>query len=375
MMQIPFSKPHITDDDIKTVSQCLKEERLSQGKYVELFERRFAKYVGVKHAIAVSNGTTALHTAMVALDIREGDEVIVPSFSFISTANCVLYQRAKPVFVDIESTTFNIDPKEISEKITKRTKAIIPVHYGGQPCDMDEINEISTTKNIVVVEDAAEAHGSLYKRKMAGSLGDVACFSFYPNKSITTGEGGIVTTNDNEIARKARMIRSHGQDSRYHHIMLGYNYRMTDIQACLGASQLRRLDSIVETKRKLAKHYDDEITKHCKNVRVPFVKDDRTHTYMFYSVCFPSREHRNRVQRVLERNGIETRIAFPPIHLQPFYRELFGFNEGYLPVTEDTANRILSLPIYATMTREEQDYVVNILQACENCKEGKISVS
>lgn len=367
MMQIPFSKPYITDDDIKIVTQCLKEERLSQGKYVELFERRFAEYVGAKHAIAVSSGTTALHTVMVALGVKECDEVIVPSFSFIATANCVLYQRAKPIFVDIESTTFNIDPKKIPEKITKRTKAIIPVHYGGQPCDMNVINKIGKECGIKIVEDASEAHGSQYKERMIGSLGDVACFSFYPNKNMTTGEGGIITTNDNEIARKARMIRSHGQDSRYHHIMLGYNYRMTDIQACLGISQLGRLDSIVETKRKLAKHYDDEITKHCKNVRIPFVKDNRIHTYMFYSVYFPSKELRNRVQLVLERSGIETRVAFPPIHLQPFYRELYGFREGYLPITEDVANRILSLPIYTTMTKEEQDYVVNTIQTCENC--------
>jgi dTDP-4-amino-4,6-dideoxygalactose transaminase len=360
--KIPFHKPYLTPDDIDSVTKCLQEQRLSQGKYVETFEKEFAKYVGTKHAIATSNGTTALHTALAAMNVKEGDEVIVPSFSFIATANCVLYQRAKPVFVDIEPKTFNIDPEKIEPKITKRTKAIIPVDYAGQPYDMEAINKIAHDHGLVVLEDAAEAHGSKYKSKMAGNLGDAGGFSFYPNKNITTGEGGIVTTNNDEIARKARLIRTHGQDSRYHHIMLGYNYRMTDIQASLGCSQIHRLNSVVEMKTKLAAYYDDQITKLCRDITVPFVKNDRTHTYMFYSVCFPSQKRRDRAQIMLEKNGIETRIAFPPIHLQPLYRELFGFTEGYLPITEDIATRTLSLPIYPMMKKTEQDYVVSILK-------------
>jgi perosamine synthetase len=366
--KIPFYKPYLLRDDIDSVTKCLQEQRLSQGKYVETFEKGFAEYVGTKHAIATSSGTTALHTALAAMNIKEGDEVIVPSLSFIATANCALYQRAKPMFVDVDPQTFNIDPGKIESRITERTKLVIPVHYGGQPCDMDAINKIANDHDLMVLEDSAEAHGSKYRGKMAGSLGDAACFSFYPNKNITMGEGGIVTTNDDEIARKARLVRSHGQDSRYHHVLLGYNYRITDIQASLGISQLRRLNSVVEMKRELAAYYDDQIVKNCKDVHTPFVRDDRTHTYMFYSVCFPSREHRDRIQLVLERSGIETRIAFPPIHLQPLYRELFGFAEGYLPITEDIAGRILSLPIYPMMKKTEQDYVINILKTCEDCQ-------
>ena len=361
--KIPFHKPYLTPDDVDSVTKCLREQRLSQGKYVEDFEKDFAEYVGTKHAIATSSGTTALHTALAAMNIKEGDEVVVPSFSFIATANCVLYQKAKPVFVDVDSQTFNIDPEKIESRITERTKAIIPVHYGGQPCDMDTINKIARDQGLMVLEDSAEAHGSKYRSKMVGALGDAACFSFYPNKSITTGEGGIVTTDNDEIARKARLVRSHGQDSRYHHVMLGYNYRMTDIQASLGISQLRRLNSVIEMKRKLAAYYDDQITRHCKDVSVPFVKNDRTHTYMFYSVCFPSQKSRDRAQLMLEKSGIETRIAFPPIHLQPLYHELFGFAAGCLPITEDIATRILSLPIYPVMKKTEQDYVVSILKA------------
>jgi dTDP-4-amino-4,6-dideoxygalactose transaminase len=361
--KIPFSIPYLTREDEDAVARCLRETRLSQGKYVETFEREFAEYVGTKYAIATSNGTTALHTALAAMNIKEGDEVIVPSFSFIATANCVLYQRAKPVFVDVDSKTFNIDPEKIEAGITKRTRAIIPMDYGGQPCDMDEISKIANDHNLMILEDSAEAHGSRYKSKMAGNLGDAGIFSFYPNKNMTTGEGGIVTTNDDEIARKAKLIRSHGQDSRYHHIMLGYNYRMTDIQASLGVSQLHRLDAVVAMKAKLAEYYDDQITQYCRDVTVPFVKNDRTHTYMFYSVCFPSQKQRDVGELTLEKSGIETRIAFPPIHLQPLYRELFGFKEGYLPTTEDLANRILSLPIYPTMRKADQDYVVKVLIA------------
>jgi dTDP-4-amino-4,6-dideoxygalactose transaminase len=361
--KIHFHVPYLTPDDVDSVAKCLRETRLSQGKYVEDFEKQFAEYVGTKHAIATSNGTTALHTALAAMNVKEGDEVIVPSFSFIATANCVLYQKAKPIFVDVDSRTFNIDPEKIEPRITERTKAIIPVHYGGQPCDMDEINKIARNHNLMILEDSAEAHGSKYRGKMAGNLGDAACFSFYPNKNLTTGEGGMVTTNNDEIARKAKLIRSHGQDSRYHHIMLGYNYRMTDIQASLGISQLRRLNSVVEMKRKLAAYYDDQITRNCKDVSVPLVKNDRTHTYMFYSVCFQSQKHRDHMQLILEKSGIETRIAFPPIHLQPLYQELFGFTSGSLPITEDIANRILSLPIYPMMKKTEQDYIVSILNA------------
>lgn len=332
---------------------------------MERFEMKFAEYVGVKHAIAVCNGTAALHTALVALEVGPGDEVIVPSFTFIATSNSVLYQRAKPVFVDIDPHTYNVDVNEIEKKVTKKTKAIIPVHYAGQPADMDPINEVAEKYGLSVIEDSAEAHGSLYKGKKAGSLGSLACFSFYPNKGMTTGEGGMITTNDEEVAEKVRMIRSHGQDRRYHHVILGYNYRMTDFQAALGLVQLKRLDWVNSKKVKAARRYNNLFIEIGEDkIITPYVAPNVTHTYMFYSIRFKNNEMRNFIMRALEESLVETRIAFPPVHLQPLYRSLLKYKESFLPVTEEVADTILSLPIYPHITRNDQNYIVSIIERC-----------
>ena len=362
-MKIPFADPYITDEDVKAVTESVREKRLSQGEYVQRFEDEFAKYLGVKHAVAVCNGTAALHTALVAIAIRPGDEIIVPSFSFISTANCALFQGAKPVFVDIDSATYNIDPNKIEEKITDKTKAIIPVHYAGQPADMDPIRKIAEKYGIHVIEDAAEAHGALYKGKKAGSLAELACFSFYPNKNMTTGEGGMITMNDDELSEKMRMIRSHGQDERYHHVILGYNYRMTDIQATLGIVQLRRLNWVIKKKAEKAAYYNKQINaKFGDEIKIPYLAPYATHAYMFYSVRFKSKEIREKAVAKLEEKNVETRIAFPPIHIQPLYKELFGYSRGYLPVTEKVADTILCLPIYPHITQKVQDYVLSAMK-------------
>jgi len=361
--RIPFADPYISEEDIASVVEALRRRCLSQGEYVDRFEKEFARYVGVKHAIAVSNGTTALHTALVAINIGSNDEVIVPSFSFVSVANCVLYQNARPVFADIDLSTYNIDPNDIEEKINKKTRAIIAVHYAGQPADMDAIVEIARKHDLYVIEDAAEAHGSLYKGKKAGSLGHMACFSFYPNKNMTTGEGGIITTNDEELAEKMRMIRSHGQDRRYHHVMLGYNYRMTDFQAALGITQLRRLDSVIGRKNEVAHYYTRRIGEvFSYEVIPPYVAPYALHTYMFYTVRFRERGKRDDTANKLEVAGIETRIAFPSIHLQPLYQNLYNYTQGFLPVTEQTSDTVLSIPVLADMTRGEQDYVLEKLR-------------
>jgi len=357
--KIPFSDPFITNEDVMAVASSVKEKRLSQGKYVERFEKEFANYIGVKNALAVCNGTAALHTALNAIDVRCSDEVVVPSFSFVATANCVLYQGAKPVFVDIDPRTYNISPKEIERKVTKKTKAIIPVHYAGQPADMASICEIAGKQSIHVVEDAAEAHGALYHGSKAGSLGNLACFSFYPNKNMTTGEGGMITTNDDESAEKIRMIRSHGQSERYHHVVLGYNYRMSDIHAALGLVQLKRLNWVINKKVEKAKYYDKRIQEMFgDDVRTPHVASYASHVYMFYAVRFSNKKIRDKAIAELEKKGVETRVAFPPIHLQPLYQDLFGNKRGYLPVTEDVSNTILCLPIYPHMSQEEQEYVL-----------------
>lgn len=362
-LKIPIADPYITEEDVQAVTNAVKEKRLSQGKNVRKFEEEFARYVGVKHAIAMSNGTAALHVALAAISVGSGEEVLVPSFSFVATANCALYQGARPVFVDIDPLTYNIDPNTIEEKVTEKTKAIIPVHYAGHPADMDPIREIAERHGILIVEDAAEAHGALYKGKKAGSLGDLGCFSFYPNKNMTTGEGGMVTTNDDDLAEKMRMIRSQGQDKTYHHIILGYNYRMTDFQAALGLVQLKRLDWIVNQKVKKAMYYNTRINEiFGADIKVPYVAPFAAHVYMFYTIRFKNKSLRDHVTQKLEESGVETRITFPSIHLQPIYKELFGYDKGSLVITEEVSDTVLSLPIYPHITGNEQDYVLSSLQ-------------
>jgi len=363
MYKVQLADPYVTERDVKAVAEAVREKRLSQGRYVEKFETKFAEYIGVKHAIAVCNGTAALHVAVAAIGIEPDEEVIEPSFSFVATANCAIYQDAKPVFADINSSTYNIEPADIAKKITEKTKAIIPVHYAGQPADMDPILETASKHDIYVVEDTAEAHGALYKRKKAGSLGDVNCFSFYPNKNMTTGEGGIITTNDDELAEKMRMIRSHGQDARYHHIMLGYNYRMTDIQAALGLVQLKRLDWVIKKKVEKATYYNKKIEETFGDeIQTPYVAPYATHAYMFYTIRFKDRKTRDKAATKLEEEGVETRVAFPPIHLQPLYRNLFGYTKGYLPITERVSDTILCIPIYPHITQKQQDYILSVIK-------------
>lgn len=359
--RIPVANPYFTEDEKKAVLEVLESKQLSQGPKVAEFEGKFAEYVGVKHAIAVSNGTVALHTALSAIEVNSRDEVIVPSYSFIAPANAVLYQKAKPVFVDIDPKTYNLNPNRIEKAVTKRTRAIIPVHYGGQSADMNPIMEIAEDHNLIVIEDAAEAHGSEYKGKIAGSLGHMACFSFYPNKNMTTGEGGMITTNNDVLAEKMREIRNHGQDSRYHHVTLGYNYRITELQAAIGLVQLKRLPWVVERKIELAHNYDIALAN-VDGVKTPYVAPYAKHTYMLYALEV---KNRDRVQQRLEEKGIETRICFPPIHLQPLYRELFGYNGGEFPITEETARKNLCIPIYPQMSNKEQNYVIDHLKkAC-----------
>ena len=363
MPKIPQADPYITDEEITAVANAVKEKRLSQGVYVQKFEEKFTNYIGTKHAVAVSNGTAALHVALAAINIQPNDEIIVPSFSFIATANCALYQGAKPIFVDIDAQTYNIDPNKIEEKITNKTKAIIPVHYAGQPADMDPIQEIAKRHNLYVIEDAAEAHGSLYKGKKAGSIGDLNCFSFYPNKNMTTGEGGMITTNNGELGEKMRMIRNHGQDQRYHHITLGFNYRMTDIHASLGLVQLKRLDWVIQKKAEKAAYYDERIKEMFNDlIQTPYVAPYATHVYMFYTILFKNQATRDRAITKLEQKSIETRVAFPPIHLQLLYQNLYGYKKGYLPTTEEISDTILCLPIYPHISREEQEYVLSALK-------------
>jgi len=358
--KIPISDPYITREDVVAITEAIKNKRLSQGQYVDRFEREFANYLGCKYAVAVMNGTAALHVAVLAIEVEPGDEVIVPSFTFVATANCVLYVGAKPVFVDIEPNTYNINPEKLKEAISAKTKAIIPMHYAGQTANMDAILEIAEKHDLHVIEDAAEAHGATYNNRMAGTMGEIGCFSFYPNKNMTTGEGGMIVTDNKEMAEKAHLLRNHGQDSTYHHVTIGYNYRMTDLQAALGISQLKKLDWILQKKQEAADYYE-ELLSDANSVKTPYIMQHAIHTYMFYTIKFVGKQERDRVMQHLNGKSIETRIAFPPIHLQPFYKALYGYEEGSLPVTEECANKVLSLPMYPHILRADQKFIVKTI--------------
>jgi len=356
--KIPFAVPYITKEDVKAVAETIRRTQLSQGPKVEEFERAFAKYLGVKYAVAVFNCTVALHVALAALGIGQGDEIIVPPFTFIATANAVVYQNAKPVFADIDSKTYNIDPNQVKKAITSKTKAIIPVHYGGHPAEMDEIMEIAEKHDLTVIEDAAEAHGAEYKGKKAGNLAHIACFSFYPNKSMTTGEGGMIVTNDAKLAETMKLLRSHGQDYRYHHVLLGYNYRMTELQAALGVVQLKRLDKIVNCKQKLARYYTEQLSE-TAGLEPPYVSPHVKHGYFLYTIRVKKRDQ---VQTQLEKSGIETRVCFPSVHLQPIYRQLYGYKGGEYPVSEKASDTVLSIPIHYSVSTDDQEYIVKHLK-------------
>ena len=358
--KIRVAEPNIEEEDAKAMYQAVKENRLSSGKYVEEFENEFARYVGVKEAIAVNSGTAAIHLPLESLNLNAG-EVITTSFTFAATSNVIVLQNMKPVFVDIEPETYNIDPKKIEAAITTKTKAIMPIHYGGQCAEMDEINEIAGKHNIHVIEDAAPALGGIYKNRKAGTLSKISGFSFFPDKSITTGEGGMVTTNDNDLAEKCRILRKNGASKRYYHDYIGWNFRMPDPNAALGKSQLKRIEKIIKLKNEKADYYREKL-QNIDGIIPPLVKNYNRHTFMLYSILTKNNSQRQKIIAELNKKGIETRINFPPVHLQPVYAKRFNFKVGLLPVTEDIANRILGLPIFIKMTNEQQDIITESIK-------------
>ena len=358
--KIRVAEPNIEEEDAKAMYQAVKENRLSSGKYVEEFENEFAKYVGVKEAIAVNSGTAAIHLPLESLNLNAG-EVITTSFTFAATSNVIVLQNMKPVFVDIEPETYNIDPKKIEAAITTKTKAIMPIHYGGQCAEMDEINEIAGKHNIHVIEDAAPALGGIYKNRKAGTLSKISGFSFFPDKSITTGEGGMITTNDSDLAEKCRILRKNGASKRYYHDYIGWNFRMPDPNAALGKSQLKRIEKIIKLKNEKADYYREKL-QNVDGVVPPFVKNYNRHTFMLYSILTKNNSQRQKIITELNKKGIETRINFPPVHLQPVYAKRFNFKVDSLPITEDIANRILGLPIFIKMTNEQQDIITESIK-------------
>lgn len=356
---IQISKPAIGEEEIRAAVEVLKSGNLAQGEKVEEFEERFAEFIGVEHAVAVSSGTAALHIALLAYGIGAGDEVITTPFSFIATANSILLTGAKPVFADINEDDFNINPDAVLEKITHRTKAIVPVHLYGHPADMRALAEIAEDHDLIIVEDACQAHGAEFHGKKVGSFG-TGCFSFYATKNMTTGEGGMITTDDKTVAEHARMLRSHGSRQRYFHESLGFNMRMTDVNAAIGIVQLAKLPALTRKRQENAEY----LTKCIKDLGVvtPSIKKGCTHVFHQYTIRVVDADiGRDDVVKKLRERGVGAEIYYPvPIHKQPFYQEL-GYDET-LPVAERVAKEVISLPIHPAVSKDELDYIATTLK-------------
>ncbi len=349
---IPISEPLLSGHEVEYVSECVRSGWVSSlGKYIAEFEGRFADFCGVRHGIAVSNGTTALHLALVALGIGAGDEVIVPTLTFIATANAVRYTGATPIFADSEAETWNLDPQDVARRITPRTKAIIPVHIYGHPADMTPLLELARQHGLHVIEDAAEAHGALYKGKRVGSLGEINAFSFYGNKIITTGEGGLLTTDNDALDEKVRFLRDHAMspERRYWHTEIGYNYRMTNLQAALGVAQMERIEEFIAKKRHIAQTYNQGL-REITSITLPPEASWAASVYWMYSILlardFPL--SRDEVMARLRHQNIDSRPFFYPIHIQPPYQA--GIS---LPVAEDLSRRGINLPSAVTLSGED----------------------
>lgn len=398
-MYIPYGRQSIDDADIEAVVKVLKSDYLTTGPAVAAFEKKVADYVGAKYAVAVSNGTAALHVACLAAGIGEGDEVITTPITFAASANCVLYCGGTPVFADIDPDTYNISPEELEKKITSRTKAIIPVHYTGQPCDMDAILEIAHKHDLLVIEDGAHALGASYKGKKIGSIADMTCFSFHPVKPVTTGEGGMIVTDNEELYRRLVLYRSHGitrdkdmmqqyeeqlQQSSdpalqeaadmlrgdvmdpggwyYQQLELGYNYRITDISCALGASQMDKLDRFLERRRQIAKKYDEAFAD-IPQIKTPWQQEGCQSGWHLYMIQTMERSRRE-VFDGLRQAGIGVNVHYIPVYRHPYYQR-----NGYAGVhclnAEAFYERAISLPIFPGLTGQQQDYVIeHVIKEC-----------
>jgi len=364
--KIPLYKVYTDDEDVDLITKIVKRGTYwAMGPEIEEFENAIKNYVGSDYCLTLNSGTSALHASLLAHGIGNNDEVIIPSFSFISTANSTLFVDAKPVFADIEETTFGLDTNSIKKKISHSTKAIMPMDFGGLSCNIFEIKEIAEQNNLILIEDAAECLGSTINGKKVGSLSDSSIFSFCGNKVLTTGEGGAVVTNSKEIYEKIKSIRSHGRmdkksyfddPSKPNYLELGFNWRMSSITAGLGLTQLSKLDKIISKRRENAKYISSHLQKH-ENIQVPSEPSGYTHIYQMYSILLSTRKLRDDLQKHLLNDKIFSKVYFDPIHLTDFYKE--KIKDVSLPVTENISERILTLPMYPNMTHEEKEYLIN----------------
>lgn len=358
---ISLCRPVIDSQEANNVLEVLNSGILASGEWVKRFEDNFSKYIGTKYAVANSNGTVALDIALKVLDLKEGDEVIVPDFTFIATANAVLFQGAKPVFADIDKKTFDLDPDDVIAKITSKTKAIIGVHLFGHPFNVKGIKEICEDHNLFLIEDCAQAHGADYRGTKVGSFGDLGCFSFYATKNMTTGEGGMVTTSNEEMKRRLDLFINHGQSQKYLHTSLGYNYRLTNIQAAIGVAQLEKLDGFNEQRIKNAERLSSEIN--VPGLRTPVRNAAVKHVYHQYAVLledgFPLT--RDQFLDYLSQNGVGSAVHYPyPIHTQPLYKSL-GYAGEQCPIATECSKKILSLPVYPGLKDDDMDYIINTI--------------
>ncbi|MBR9706174.1 DegT/DnrJ/EryC1/StrS family aminotransferase [Candidatus Pacearchaeota archaeon] len=367
--KIPLFKIYWDEDDIKLTENAIKKGmNWAIGANVEKFEEKISNFIGTKYSVVFNSGTSALHSVLLAYGISEGDEVIVPSFTFIATANAPLFVGAKSVFADIEEEKLGLDPEDVKEKITKKTKAIIPVHYGGCPSKIKELKKVAEDHNLILIEDAAESFGAKINNQNIGTFGDSAMFSFCQNKIISTGEGGAITTDSKETYERLKLIRSHGrsEDQNYFqssapsdYVTLGYNFRMSNIIAALGVSQLKKIDMIINMRRRVAGILNEKISK-IDNVRPPIQSKDSFHVYQLYTIrTHPSMQ--DSLINYLNEKGIMSKIYFEPIHQTHYYKNVLGYDVK-LPVTERVSKEVLSLPIYPTISDKDIGYI------CENIK-------
>jgi len=376
-----MSSPDLTDADRQAVMDVINTPILSMGKYTTAFEKTFCDLTGAKHAISVNSGTAGLHLCVRAAGISPGDLVITTPFSFVASSNVLLFENAIPIFVDIDPRTGNIDPDLVAEAAKniekylprkmskvegqKSLKAILPVDVFGQPADMDAINAVAEGHGLIVIEDSCEALGATYKGKQAGTLGDYGVFAFYPNKQITTGEGGVIITDDDNAANLMRALRNQGRapgDTWLQHTYLGYNYRIDEMSAALGASQMKRLDELISKREQVAAWYKARLSE-IAGVEIPFVESSTTRMSWFvYVIRFDKKIDRDEIAKRLEARGVPVRPYFLPIHLQPYMAERFGYQEGDFPVTEDLGKRGLAIPFSGVMTEEQVDTVCTVLR-------------
>lgn len=388
-MKIPLSRPDITDKERNKVLEVLNTPYLSLGPKLTGFEDKFARYIGSRHGIAVNSGTSGLHLCVKALDLKDGDEAITTPFSFVASANCLLYERAIPVFVDIDEKTGNIDTHQLIKEVkrrkakSKRLKAILAVHVFGRPCEMADIKELADNYELWIIEDACEAIGAEIQKpffrsrasglrpkevwQKVGALGDCGVFAFYPNKQITTGEGGMIVTNDKQIYKLCRSLRNQGRSEDggwLQHERLGYNYRISDINCALGIAQLERIDEILARREKVALLYNKKL-KEIDEIETPPLEENKKISWFVYVIKLKDefrREHRNQIINKLKEVGIGCSDYFAPIHLQPFYKKMFGYKKGDFPTTEKISERTIALPFYTNLQEEQIDFVCGTLK-------------